>query len=332
MAIFGLEDKPAEAEKWVENEIELLVFFADTLKRIPPTLMQPYQKGERQSMLMQSPTHAFLLKPLLSPFRESWSTEDYTYTYIRDRYVRPAESFVENLLLNDEMIRTLIEKLNQKVPENYQPRFKTAFGRLNGPLNPMFFREYLVDLLDHDRGLKQGGRPVLSTEDIDSLLYAQLPFFSIDELKVRMHKILELLPGLTDVSVARALQLIDQIPTTRGELNYLGASQLQDICKALLCLIERSTTTSEDYHFHVSLAAQKLGFAMPTPIIFGDTNWVKDMFGFVVSPGTGRLELWRMDYTGSVGTPMSSWKQWVNGSRPDIKWGIYTKPYQYGQS
>ena len=54
-----------------KSPFELLVFFADTLKRIPPSLLEPYLKGQRQSMLMQSPTHAFLLKPFLSPFKEA---------------------------------------------------------------------------------------------------------------------------------------------------------------------------------------------------------------------------------------------------------------------
>lgn len=329
---YRIDEKPAESEKWVENEMELLVFFADTLKRIPPPLVEAYLKGQRQSMLMQSPTHAFLFKPFLSPFKDAWSSEEYTYTFIRDRYIRPAELFVGRLLLNDDMLAYLIQQLNEKVPENYQPRFKTVFSQLKGPLNPMFFRDYLVDLLDHDRGLRHGARPVLAADEIDGFLYSQLPLFTVTELKERIHKIFSLLPGMGARTVDHVLQLFEQIPLKKGDLPYIGARQLQDICKALLCLTEASTTTSHDYHLHISLAAQKLGFAMPAPLIFADTNWVKDMFGFVVNPGTGKLELWRIDYTGSNGSPMSSWKQWLDGSRPDLKWGIYIKPYQYGQS
>jgi hypothetical protein len=75
-----------------------------------------------------------------------------------------------------------------------------------------------------------------------------------------------------------------------------------------------------------------MGYAMPAPVIFADTNWVKDEFGFLVNPGTGKLELWRVDYTGSIGAPMSIWKQWVNGTNPSHKWVVYTKPFEYGQS
>jgi hypothetical protein len=93
-----------------------------------------------------------------------------------------------------------------------------------------------------------------------------------------------------------------------------------------------TTTTSVDYHLQIALAAQQLGYAMPAPIIFADTNWVKEEFGFLVNPGTAVLELWRVDYTGTQGFPMSSWKQWLNGSRPNQKWAVYTKPSEYGQS
>ena len=329
---YKLEEKPKVVEKWVESEMELLVYFAETLKRIPPALLVPFLKGDRQSMLMESPTHAFLFKPLLSPFRECWSNEEYTYTYIRDRFVRPAEMFVERLLLNDEMMQVLVKRLVEKIPENYQPRFMDVFRHVSGPLNPIFFRDYLLDMISHDRGLRQGSRPVLSSDEIDSLLYSSLPLFPVFELRERIHKMLNLLPGLTPEKSNQILQLFDQIPVTRGGQAFITAQQLQDILKGLLCLSEASTTTPYDYHLLISQAAQKLGFAMPAPLIFGDTNWVKDMFGFLVNPGTKKLQLWRLDYTGSYGTPMSNWKQWLDGSRSDIKWGIYAKPYQYGQA
>jgi len=329
---YRMEEKPREAEKWVESEIELLVFLADTLKQIPPRLIEPYLKNYRHSMLMQSPTHAFLLKPMISPFKETWMNDEFTYTFIRDRFVRPAESFIERLLLNDDMVRYLIERIAEKIPENFQPRFKALFREIRGPLNPIFFREFLVDRLEHDHGLRYGSRPLLAVEEIDHLLYSLIPLFPIAELKNRLQQILTLLPRMTSIKVAHVLELFDQIPLSRLGEPIMGANQLQNICKALLCLSEMRTTTSDDLPLHIAWAAQKLRFSMPAPLIFADTNWVKEMFGFVVNPGTGKLELWRLDYTGSSGYPMTSWKQWVDGSRPDLKWGVYIRPFEYGQA
>jgi hypothetical protein len=68
--------------------------------------------------------------------------------------------------------------------------------------------------------------------------------------------------------------------------------------------------------------------AQPTPLLFADTNWTNNFFGFVVNPGTGRFELWRLDKTLSQGVPMTEWKHWLNGS--DRKtWSIFTRPYEY---
>jgi hypothetical protein len=329
---YRIEEKPKEVKKWVESEMELFVYLADTLKHMPLPFLEPYLKGQRHSMLMQSPTHAFLLQPMNAPFKETWLNEEFTYTFIRDRFVRPAEIFVERLLLNHEMLQYLIQRISEKIPENFQPRFKSIFGQLEGPLNPIFFREYLVDALEHDRGLRYGSRSVLAVEEIDGLLYSSLPLFSSHELKDRVQKIFSLLPGLASEKINQIIHLLDQIPLSRGEYPVIGAQQLQEICKALLCLSEVNTATSFDYQLEVSLAARSLGFAMPMPLIFADTNWVKDMFGFTVNPGTGKLELWRLDYTGSNGYPMTAWKQWVNGSRSDLRWGIYVKPFEYGQS
>ena len=229
----------------------------------------------------------------------------------------------------------MIDHLSEKIPENFAPRFKSLFRTIEGPLNPIFFREQLLNGLEEDRGLRQrverGASLVISTDEIDHILYSLLPLFPVYELRERIEKIISFLPMFSVEKREEIMKLFDQIPLSRREYPIIGATQLQEICKALICLSEGKATTSDDFHFLISHAAQALGFAMPTPLIFADSNWVKEMFGFTVNPGSGRLELWRFDYTGSVGYPMSGWKSWVNGSRPDLRWGVYVKPYQYGQ-
>lgn len=329
---YRIEDKPKDVDKWVESEMELLVFLADAIKHIPNKLLEPFLNGTRKSLLMQSPTHAFLLQPMTPLFKDAWTTEEFTYTYVRDRFVHQQQMFIQNLLLNNDMIDYLLAQLMSKIPVNFQHRFKNVARQIIGPLNPMFFRDALVELFEHDRGLRYGSRAVLSNEEIDSLLYSHLPLCPIYELRERVKQIYSLLPGFSASRLEKMMHIFDQIPLRRGEYQFLGAQQLQDICKALLCLSESRTTSALDYHLLISNAAQKLEFAMPPPIIFADTNWVKNMFGFTVNPGTGKFELWRMDYIGSNGYPMAEWKQWLNGTRSDRRWVVYVKPYEYGQS
>jgi hypothetical protein len=327
---YRLEDKPKEASKWFENDLELLVFLADTLKHIEKPQINPYLDGRRTLMLMQSPTHAFLLKPLSNLFKGLWTGEEYTYTYIRDRFVKPAENFLEEMLLDADSIHFIVQNLIQKIPENFKPRFKDLFGMLAGPINPLFLRQIIVDGLEEDRGLRYGRSPILSADEIDSFLFSYLPLFPVRELKERLEKLLILLPFITEEKAGQMMDLLERIPLSRME-NRMGACQLQDCCKALICLSEGNTSFPHDYHLLISQAAQQLGYSLPEPIIFADTNWMRHYFAFVTNPGTGRFELWRVDYTGLYGHPMSNWKEWLNGSRPDLRWGVYIKPSEYGQ-
>lgn len=86
---FRLEGKPVEQGRWVENEMELLVFLIDTVKQMPANLSEEYLKTPSKSLLMHSPTHAFTLKPGFPLFKESVHSETYSYIWVRDQLLRP---------------------------------------------------------------------------------------------------------------------------------------------------------------------------------------------------------------------------------------------------
>jgi hypothetical protein len=94
-------------------------------------------------------------------------------------------------------------------------------------------------------------------------------------------------------------------------------------------MIHGQTSVELDYHWEVTQVMRRLKMAFPAPFIFADTNWMTHHFAFVVNPGTGQLDLWRTDYTGVVGEPMSHWQPWLDGSRQHPKWGILHRPEQY---
>lgn len=323
------DQKPTEVGRWVENPMELLVFLAETIKQLPPKITDEYVKNPNKSMLMHSPTHAFILKPGLSTFRACWQLEGFMYTAIRDKIIKPAEKEIDNIALDQEMAHYLVEKLSEHVSMNFRHYFKQTFSYLYGGMTPTEFRQHIVHGMIKERGLGFGRSDVLSTEDIDSMLYTMLPLFPQRDLHDRVRNIMELLPGV-DASIMENFEALwSELPSTMLPGPILNAKLLQDIVKAFLCLILEETSSQYDYHLHVSLAAKKLGYALPMPIIFADTNWARDEFGFVVSPGTGKLELWRVDYCGTTGVPMTVWDQWLDGSRKDRTWGFYTRPYEY---
>lgn len=322
------EQKPTEVSRWVENPMELFVFLVDTLKQIPYKIMEDYVKNPDKSMLMHSPTHAFLLKPGLSPFKEAWQAEFFTYTWLRDNWTQPRTNFVRNISLDSEELDFLVQHLLEVVPRDYQHNFLRAFKHMHGPMSPSDFRSHLVGEIAFDRGLQSRGHPVLSNEDIDSTLYALLPLTPHHRIMERMQAIFSRQPGMEGNLLSDLMTVVDEHTNHLGS-GYISAQQLQDICIAFLCMANEKTSSAHNVAANVAQAAQQLGFAMPTPIIFADTNWVKEVFAFVVNPGTEDVELWRVDPLGRVGAPMSSWQQWLNGTRKDAPWGIYTRPYEY---
>lgn len=327
--LFGLEDKPFEISRWVENPMELLVFFIDTMKQTPPKIMGEYMHKPNKSMLIHSPTHAFLLKPGLSPFKEAWNDESFTYTWARDHLVKPIERFIDFIILDEPAQEFLIEKLSELLPRQYQYFFRQAFSRRHGDMTSIDLRNLIVDTMEKERGLQFQRNPVLHQDEIDHYLYEALPIFPTFQLGDRIKEVMEKMPGMDKGKIQALLGILDKLPLSIGGDRYMTAKALQETIKALFCVDKQKTSTSQDMHALVADAARACGYAFPKPILFADTNWVKDYFGFTVNPGSGKLELWRFDPIGTEGYPMSSWIQWLNGSRKDIPWGIYTRPYEY---
>lgn len=323
------EQKPSEVSRWVENERELLVFLIDTLRQMQTQLSKEFVDDPKKSMLMHSPTHAFLLKPGSHFLKKGWQVDSYTYTWSRDHLIVPMENFIKNLILDDQMMHYLLERIEKIIPLNYVHHFKNVFRKMSGHQSPSDFRTYILDTIAYDRGFRSSFGAVLQSDEIDSLLYSLLPLFPRNELRDRLKKILEKLSRMTPEFLEQLLSLFDSLEDMRVLQPITSSKELKSIAISLISLATGHTSSPDNLHFEVSLAAQKLGFALPSPIIFGDSNWVKDEFGFVVNPGNEKLELWRIDYTGSKGMPMSSWKQWLNGSRHDLQWGVYHHPHEY---
>lgn len=325
---FKLEEKPKVVERWVENELELLVFFIDTIKQIPYTILERYLASKELSLLIHSPTHAFTFRPGFPLVKKAVLAEGFTYTWIRDNLVRPSEHFIEFMFLDLEMMEFLLNKLTDLVPPSLRLRFQAVTSEYHGRKNPPEFRRFITEAIDKDPIFNMHGGGI-GLSDLDSALFNWLPLTSRFELKNRVQKIMENLPGLNPTLHEKISALLDSVIERWGSSSFITADQLQNICKALLCIALEQTSAEFNYPELISNAAQKLGYAQPTPIIFGDTNWVKDLFAFVVNPGRAELELWRVDPLGRIGAPMSEWKKWVDGSDRSRTWGIYTKPQEY---
>lgn len=326
---FKLSHKPTSISRWVENPQELLVFLADTIKKLPDNIQNEFMSNKKKSMLMFSPTHAFLLKPGLYPFNETWKNKDYTYTWIRDRFISPMERFNEQILLNDDAMQYIIKRLARSIPKNFQAYFLHSFGNIKGSMSVPLFRDYLLYGLESNYNLKIRGKPILSASIIDAVLYTVLPIFPTYQLGEKALHILSQLPGIESQEKNEIINLIDEFtPKFLGE-NVIGAKQFQEIIKALICLVNDATSFPVDYHQLIKDLCEKEGFSMPRPIIFADTNWIENDFAFLINPGTGKFEFWRVDSLGIEGAPMDMWKEWLDGSKKHPDWGVLSQPKEY---
>ena len=305
-------------ERWVESPTDLLVFLVDTLKAIPHQHLKGYLQDPSRMMLVSSPTHAFLLRPGESPFKESWLDNTFTYTWVRDQLVIPRKQFVENLMLDRTAMRYLVEKWAGKVPIHSRKLFSDSFEPMPGFMGVPAFRQYAVARSAY-------GPSTLTADEIDGSLYAWLPLTPAHELRFRVRDVLSKL--LVDES--QAMELYDSTAPRLSTRNLFTSEELNDICLSLLILQMDRPHAAMNYPRLVREATQNLGWAMPPPIIVGDTNWVKPRFGFTVNPGTAAFELWRLDTLGFRAMPMSIWQHWMDGTRRDT-WIVYTRPYEYG--
>ncbi len=326
---FRLDEKPKEVSRWVENPMELLVFLIDSIKEIPEHTLDAFIENNDKSLLVHSPTHAFLLKPGYQRFRSAWKDPQFTYSWVRDFVVKPAEHFINNLYLNDEHMKFVVDELLEFVHPNIQHYFRQTFYALGGSMNVVDFRNHILNTIEVTRGLQYMGRGCLSSDQIDSTFFSLLPLFPSYQLKDRVEVILNRLPGIDDDQKKEMLGLVDRLRGKIGAPKVVAADGLQQIVKSLIAMVTQKTTAPYDYPLLISQICQDRGYAMPAPFVFADTNWVKDYFSFLVNPGSGKFELWRTDYIGSIGEPMRDWDKWLDGSRKKPDWGVFNRPHEY---
>ncbi len=322
-------DQHTTSERWVENEIELAVFLLDLVKKMPANVSDNYLRQTKNSLLIHSPTHAFLFKAGFDLFKRGVSDKTFTYTWVRDQVYLPAKRFAVEQYFDRDFIRHLITTLEYEiVPFEYRDDFKNLFYSIPGKLSATEFREHVVKEMTRSPKLQRYGSPLISYDEMDSFLFKHLPLTRGYDIENRITEILDKLTSLNTQERAKANELFTHISREVPNPDALTAQQLQNLVKVLIILV-KGPRSSTNYHKEVAKAAQELGYAMPPPLIFADTNWVTDFFGFAVNPGTGEFELWRVDEIGTTGAPMSYWKQWLNGSRRDRTWGLFTNPTEY---
>lgn len=317
---FNLSGKPKESERFVDSEMELLVYIAEVLKQLPGNITDSFMREQEKRMLMHSPTHAFNLKPGYPEFKKTWQNDAFTFTWVRDELVYPMQSYWASYVVSMERYEAIREGLLEKIPLNYQPRFREIFRDFPGEMSPSDLALYFMQKTERDNGMQQGGSQVLTRGMIDTYFLNTLPLISPRELLPKIEKILAKVPGFS-ASWKGLKELV--------EPSLISAHELVDQMAALILQNKGDTSFDQDYMSYLVEAARKEKWLPPAPIVFADTNWTSYHFTFLVSPSSEKLELWRTDRLGLKGAPMEDWKPWLDGSKKSPTWGLLTHPYEY---
>ena len=310
------ESEFTQEEKWVESESELLIFILDTLKSLPPRITDPYLNRPSKGMLMTSPSHAFVLFPGQENLSKGWQENIFTYTWVRDEVFLPSQKFYADMRLKESAQEFLLSKLCQKLPLALSQYLDQVFRPKEKKVTVIEWRNQIIDLA------KKHPKSVIPLQTfidtLDSLLYQALPLVPGKEWKTLVARILS-----DKKNVDSVLEKFPDIPAP-----LMTAQEIREASKGCYLLAEKTICLPFDLHLFIAKQARIAGLAQLTPLLFADTNWSGNDFGFVVNPGTGRLEMWRLDSTLSEGVPMSAWKHWLNGT--DRKtWSIFTRPQEY---
>ncbi len=312
-------DKPKEKSRWVESPHELFVFAADLIKEMPDNMVD-------RSLLTHSPTHAFRLLPWLKPFSNSWQSEEFTYSYVRDSFLIPQQEFYRPLRLDREMMSDLIQKVRAQLPGMVRPHFDETFQSLPASLSPQEFKEEVKSRLEKDRALSVFANQFIDYGEIDSLLYRNIPYTRAYQFKEKLYQVIE------KADLIPVVGLEEKIANLLSHSHHFEVVSAEAMLKlALTLLIQEKGQVTFPYNPQekVIRAMRDLLLLPPAPAIFADTNWVANHFAFLVNPTSLELEFWRIDPLGVNGYPMNDWKKWLDGSRKKPDWGVYVKPEEY---
>jgi hypothetical protein len=318
---FGLEGQPEVVERWVESETELLAFLIDTVRqslsragRIRPT-----------SLLMHSPTHAFSLQ-LASPcFEDSWSGDAYSYSWIVNHVRDPGLLFYSSCVYDPASVAEFCSLLSKKIPPNIRARFMNEAPTIPGFLRPYELAKEIERLFSLDIVLRHHVS-ILQEVSLASMLFESSPFTSAEALR----------DVITDVLTAVIPKEARKNGADRIIRSLTSGCNKPISAKELLCLLKTLVIRlTGKYRFESDLLSSLLKtmrgkrLLPPCPLIFADSNWIKDVFAFVMSPISQQIELWSVNAYGTEGRPIQNWKMWVDGSRKDGKWGVLINPNEY---
>lgn len=276
-------------------------FFPKSEEDLLQVLLQ-LKKELKKSVLIHSPTHAFILHL----DRLSEKTDEWLIKY---------RSISNKWSLNEEKQECLAHLFSERLNVEQRALFLHRFRQQITAETKFNFRSNLLDSLQNIEEV--------SSSAVDSFLYENTSVLENLEIKEALHSLLNPLCELHSFSSHKMTHLIEQL-----DRPFMSSFELIQTAKWLLLQLVESPLSNIDWDQELASQARALHLCYPHPLFFADTNWSGWFFGFIVSPLTDRLELWRLSRTGLQGVPMSDWNIWFSAEN-QIPWAILSRPEEY---
>ncbi|MCH9634337.1 MAG: hypothetical protein S4CHLAM7_10840 [Chlamydiae bacterium] len=307
--------------KKVATETELFAFYIDVLRELPEDEIKKYERNRYKSLLSYSPNHAFLFCPGKMPLAELWNKEVYAFTWIRDEFVLPQNLFQESIEVLPSQCNHFLETYLSQSPYLLM-WFKENVLLPNYPLNIRNFSDLLTKNLS-----KAPHNFEINSEKIEGWVYEFFPLISSNQVSGTIKLLINGL-ALDFIDDSKLNSVIEILSDTQQKTSWISSLELFYICKAALVILHENEQTQENLQSKLLEVMRLNKLAMPKPICFGDTNWPKFQFGFLVNPSNSQLELWRFDSIARSGFPIKAWKKFFN-PKAASEWSVLINAHEY---
>lgn len=320
-AYFAKESTPEVYDRWVESETELFAYIIEGVRLIQKRTEEP----PPEHVLMHSPTHAFGLLPYHPSFRSSWQEDMYSYTWIKKTVIDPSHFFYSSYAFDQETTYALNETVAHFLEKSEDSSLIQELSVIPNFLRSYEYAKEVSRLFQLEATLRKYA-PLIERFDWEQFFLSHLPYVPIDQVEPLIEKLLQRVfnkKNLRNHSLSSSIQL-------------LGRSRRVISQKAFLLLVKEALVEScKGNSYERDLLQEALDhlpslLSLPCrPVIFADTNWMKEYFAFGLSPVTLSMKLWAVNSLATEGFPMHQWTPWLNGSRKDRTWGIFINPNDY---
>nr|CRI51969.1 Uncharacterized protein BN1224_UZG1_B_01180 [Chlamydia pneumoniae] len=308
-------------EKHPENPHELAAFYADALKDLPTGIKSYLEEGSH-SLLSSSPTHVFSIIAGSPLFREAWDNDWYSYTWLRDVWVKQHQDFLQDTILPQLSIYAFIENFCNKYALQHVVHDFHDFCSDHSLTLPELYDKgsrFLSSLFTKDKTVA-----LIYIRRLLYLMVREVPYVSEQQLPEVLDNVSSYLGISSRITYEKFRSLIEE---TIPKMTLLSSADLRHIYKGLLMQSYQKIYTEEDTYLRLTTAMRHHNLAYPAPLLFADSNWPSIYFGFILNPGTTEIDLWKFNYAGLQGQPLDNIQELFATSRP---WTLYANPIDYG--